>query len=209
MVDKISGISFFVALGFILLSFVHSNQVFAANECSSFEPPETVLPIMDGDGSFSKILVYGEYFSDSSDPEDVSAALRAAGLKAKASLSKFLGEETETEDTLLEMSNSLKEKGANGKNITTQRLKVQVQNIKSKSKEVLRALIKLSDCYEPKTNRVMVEWGTNLELLNVSNEMKGLFQNSNNANKSSSGSKQSASDEQGGFNRQNSLKKDF
>lgn len=194
----------------ILLSFCISGVANASNECIDFEPPGTVLPILSDSGSFEKLIVYEEYFADSGDAEDVSAGVRAAELKAKATLSKFLGEETETEETLIEMSNSLKEKGAEGTSVSSERLKVQIQNVKSKSKQVLRGLIKLSDCFEPDTKRVMVELGTNLKLMAASTEIKNAFQNEQNQKTSSTENEEGdATDEQSGFKRSSKAKSDF
>ena len=195
-----------VALGFLFQTQVAN----ASDECIGFEPPGAVMPILSEAGSFEKILVYEEYFADSSDAEDVSAGIRAAQLKAKAALSKFLGEETETEDTLIEMSKSLKEKGAADKLVTSERLKVQIQNIKSKSKQVLKGLIKLSDCHEPDTNRVMVELGTNLKLLDAANQIKNAFSNQHSSNVGSGTDETSTSESnQSGFTRSSKAKLDF
>jgi hypothetical protein len=189
---------------------LQTNVVNASNECVGFEPPGTVLPILSETGSFEKIIVYEEFYADSDDAEDVSAAVRAAQLKAKASLSKFLGEETETEDTLMEMSKSLKEKGTEGKLVTSERLKVQIQNVKSKSKQVLRGLIKLSDCFEPDTKRVMVELGTNLRLMAASNEIKNAFENTQTEETSPVDSDDdSGENTQSGFTRSSKAKSDF
>lgn len=195
-----------LALGFLFQSQVAN----ASDECIDFEPPGAVMPILSETGSFEKILVYEEYFADSSDAEDISAGIRAAQLKAKAALSKFLGEETETEDTLMEMSKSLKEKGTEGKLVTSERLKVQIQNVKSKSKQVLRGLIKLADCYEPDANRVMVELGTNLKLLDAANQIRNAFSNEQSSNVDSNAVETSTSgSNQSGFTRSSKAKSDF
>ena len=193
-------------LGFLL----QTQAANASDECIDFEPPGAVMPILSETGSFEKILVYEEYFADSSDAEVVSAGIRAAQLKAKAALSKFLGEETETEDTLMEMSKSLKEKGTEGKLVTSERLKVQIQNVKSKSKQVLRGLIKLADCYEPDTNRVMVELGTNLKLMSAATQIKNAFGNEQSSNVDSNAEGASTSEStQSGFTRSSKAKLDF
>jgi hypothetical protein len=199
------------AFTLLFIGFLFQTQVAnASDECIGFEPPGAVMPILSETGSFEKILVYEEYFADSSDAEDVSAGIRAAQLKAKAALSKFLGEETETEDTLMEMSKSLKEKGTEGKLVTSERLKVQIQNVKSKSKQVLRGLIKLADCYEPDTNRVMVELGTNLKLLDAANQIRNAFSNEQSSNVDSNAVETSTSgSNQSGFTRSSKAKSDF
>ena len=160
-----------ITLFFLLFTFANSiakdsceNYPFSAGEIAYEETPTGPKIIATG---FASV-----YFDDA---DEVMDATSEATLMAKAVIAKFFNETIQSEESLetaaMTSIKIVKGAGSDKEMATKEKVKLSLKRMSSQSKELLRGVVKLAECYT-KGDRVLVSVGLKPETIAAATGLK-------------------------------------
>lgn len=141
-----------------------------ADGCTDY-PFSDGMQVQEVEGGF-KILATATSVVDLDDTDEVLDALTFAEMDAKARIAKFFNEDIQVDDVKMEEVVKTVNISDEGKSVTKDKVSNYFKGIKSSSKQILRGVIRLGDCYT-KGQFVRVTVGVKPETLNAAENTSG------------------------------------